>query len=266
MRKWIAVALVGLVATACDESTGLGGSTQVSVDFATRATTSASVLGFGQVARSMDVNGSNGVLTLDTVHVIVNEFELERVEDLAGCDSTSAGEDDDFCEEFETGPSLLNLPLEGGTSTAVMADIPEGEYDEIEFEIEDLEDDEDDPVEAAEIEDLRTEILAQFPDWPRKGSVRVVGTFTPTGGDPVPFTVYAEAEIEVELEFASPFVVTADDVSRTITVEFSPSDWFLRDDGSVLDLSQYDYDTTGMVPEFDVEIEDGFEGAEHDDD
>lgn len=265
MRKWIAVALVGLVAAACDDGTGLGGGAQVSVEFATQASTSSSLLGFGQVARSVDVEGSNGVLTLDTVHVIVNEFELERVEDLEDCDSTSAGGDDDFCEEFESGPSLLNLPLDGGTSTAVMADIPEGEYDEIEFEIEDLEDDEDDPVEAAEIEELRTEILAQFPNWPRKGSMRLVGTFTPTGGDPVPFTVYVEAEIEIELEFATPFVVTADDVSRTITVELRPSDWFLLGNGSVLDLSQYDYDTTGMVPEFDVEIENGFEGAEHDD-
>lgn len=265
MRKWIAVALVGLVAVACDESTGLGSGAQVSVEFATQASTTSSLLGFGQVARSVDVEGSNGVLTLDTVHVILNEFELERVEDLTGCDSTSASDDDDFCEEFEADPTLLSLPLEGGTSTAVTAEIPEGEYDELEFEIEDLEDDEDDPVEAAAIEELRTEILAQFDDWPREASIRLVGTFTPTGGDPVPFKVYVAAEIEVELEFDTPFIVTADDVTRTITVGLSPSDWFLTGTGSVLDLSQYDYDSTGMVPELEVEIENGFKSVEHDD-
>ena len=95
--------------------------------------------------------------------------------------------------------------------------------------------------------------------------MRLVGTFTPTDGDPVPFRVYVEAEIEVELEFDTPFVVTADDVSRTITVELDPNDWFLLGNGSVVNLAQYDYPTTGMVPEFEVEIENGFKSVEHDD-
>ena len=263
MRKMLAAALVALVAVACDEGTGINGGAQVSVDFATRSG-STSMLGFGGALQSVDVQGSNGTLTLDTAHVILNEFELEYVEDLADCDSATAG--DDVCEEFEAGPSLLSLPLEGGgTTTAVTVEIPVGEYSELEFEIEDLEDDEEDPIEAQQIEELRQEILAQFDDWPRKASMRLIGTFTPTDGDPVPFKVYVEAEIEVELAFQTPFVITEDDVARTITVDLVPSDWFLLGDGTVIDLSQYDFASTGMVPEFEAEISNGFKSVEHDD-
>ena len=266
------IALAAVTATACEEGTGTGlNSTRVAIEFATPVSMSASMLGFGgSVARSVDVDGSNGVLTLDTIHVIVNEFEMERVEGMA-CDSTAMGGDDDDgdddgCEEFEAPPTLMQLPLDGGATTAVTADVPEGEYDELEFEVEDLEDDEDDVGEAVRIDSLRSAIIDEFGEWPHEASMRVVGSFTPTEGEAIPFVVYVEAEIEVELEFDAPFVVTPEDVSRTVTVELSPRDWFTRGDGSVIDLSQYDYATTGQVPEFEVEIEDGFKSVEHDDD
>lgn len=265
MKKWMAVALAGLLAAGCDDGTGISGA-RVAVDFSTTPTTAASIMGFGTpIAASIDVPGSNGVLTLDTVHVILNEFELERVEDLAGCDSAET-DDHDACEEFEVGPALLELPLDGGTTTAVSADVQPGEYGQLEFEIEDLEDDEDDPSEAEAIADLRDDILARFDDWPREASMRLVGTFTPTEGDPISFRAYAEAEIEVELEFDTPFVVTEEDVSRVVTVELDPSSLFKRPDGSVLNLAEYDYPSSGRVLAFEFEMENGFEGVDHDDD
>ena len=261
MTRWAVLALAVLFGAACDAGTGLNGPT-VAVQFGTpTGTTSYSVLG-GALVSSIDVQGSNGTLTLDTVHVILNEFELEQVERVDDCDASGTGNP---CREFEAPPSLLNLPLEGGSATAVSADIPEGEYDELEFEIEDLEDDEEDPVKAQQIEELRNAILDEFGVWPREASMRVVGSFTPTDGEAIPFVVYLEAEVEVELEFATPFVVTEDDVSRTITVELLPADWFLLGDGSVMDLSEHDYESTGSVPEFEVEIENGFKSVEHDD-
>lgn len=284
MKKLMTVVLAAVLVAACDEGTGPNG-TRVAIEFATAAS-SSSILGFGAVAASIDVEGSNGVLILDTMHVIVNEFELERVGASAGCDDDEAGlefaadddgmdedepedddlEDDDDCEEFETGPSLQSLPLDGGTTTVVSADVTEGEYGFVEFEIEDLEDDEDDLVEAGWIDELRAMINEEFDTWPEQASMRVVGTFTPTDGDPVSFVTFVEAEIEVELAFDSPFVVTAEDVNRTVTVEWSPADLLLRGDGTVLNLADYDYESTGMVPELELEVENGFKHVEHDDD
>lgn len=277
MKKFMTVVLAATLVAACDEGTGPSG-TRVAIEFAAAPSSSSSILGFGAVAASIDVEGANGVLTLDTMHVILNEFELERVGALAGCDDDEADlelaadnmdedePEDDDCEEFETGPWLQSLPLDGGTTTAVSADVPEGEYGFVEFEIEDLEDDEDDLVEAGRIDELRAMINEEFDTWPAEASMRVVGTFTPADGDPVSFVTFVEAEIEVELAFDSPFVVTAEDVSRTITVEWSPADLLLRGDGTVLNLADYDYESTGLVPELELEVENGFKHAEHDDD
>ncbi len=86
----------------------------------------------------------------------------------------------------------------------------------------------------------------------------VAGTFTPTGDDAIPFGTYFEVEIEVELEFTTPLVVT-EERSESFVVELSPSLWFLRADVTVWDLSELDYTTMQMLIEFHLEIEDGFD-------
>lgn len=271
MRKLAVLALAAMAATACDEGTGLNG-TRVGVELAlptqsasVASSVSSSAVGFeGATAASIDISGSNGVLTLDTVHVILAEFELEHMDnDGEDCDSVSVGTS---CEEFEAPPSLVRLPLDGGTMTAVSAEVQPGQYGQIEFEIEDLDDDEDDPVEQQQIHELRDAILAEFDDWPRQASMRIVGSFTPDGAiDAIPFVVYVEAEIEVELDFQSPFVVTEEDVTRTVTVELDPADWVRLGNGTVINLADYDYASTGLVPELEAEIENGFHSVEHDD-
>ena len=82
----------------------------------------------------------------------------------------------------------------------------------------------------------------------------VIGTFTPTDGDPVDFATYFEAEIEVELEFATPLTVP-DDSNEGIVVALHPELWFARSDGTVRDLSQLQDE----LVEFELELEDGFE-------
>lgn len=278
MRRMATIALAAAAVAACDTGTGLNGGAQVSIAFDARTAGTAAgmeMLGFGGglISESVEVSGSNGVLSIDTAHVIMSEFELDRMDDFDRCDDDgddgddgSDDGDDSLCPDFDAPPSFLSLPLGNGPKTVVSAEIPVGRYDELEFEIEDLDDDEDDAIEAQQIEELRAEIRAQYPNWPRDASMRVAGTFTPTGGEPEPFVVYLEAEIEVELEFDTPFTVTETDVGRTITVELDPADWFTLGNGTVINLADHDYETTGSLLEFEVEIENGFKSVEHDDD
>lgn len=287
MRRMATILVAAAAATAvaaCDGGTGLNDGAVVEVAFETRTTSAGGELGLlgfggGLIAGSIEVSGTNGVLSIDTVHVIMAEFELEREDDMGACDddgvaddsdSDDDGDDDRLCPDFDAPPSFLSLPLGDGPTTVVTAQIPAGVYEELEFEIEDLEDDEDDGEEARQIAELLEEIRGQFPNWPREASMRVAGTFTPaegeTAGEAQRFVVYMEAEIEVELEFDTPFVVTETDVGRTITVELDPADWFRLGGGTVINLAAHDYETTGSLLEFEVEIENGFKSVEHDDD
>jgi hypothetical protein len=196
-------------------------------------------------AETLRLEGSNGVLELATVAFVVEEIELD-------CDDDRVGP----CADFETEPAFVELPL--GSATVAVTDrrIPAGTYDELEFEIEDLDDDDGRDRSA-----LWAEIRARFPDFPREASMVVEGTFTPTGGAPSAFEVFFDAEVEVELDLRPPLVVDADGLAdRTLVVDVQPGRWFLRGDGSVRDLSALD----GSLVELEVEIEDGFVEVEFD--
>lgn len=209
------------------------------------------------------IAGSNGVLTITDLRLVVAEFELDRVvDDCGGLPTDSVAEnDDDDCEKFEAGPSFVDVPLAGGTAVAVTQQVPADRYDELEFEVEDLDDDEEDSAEAALIAALRTQIRAEFPEWPREASMLVEGTFAPTDAEPIPFRAFFEAEIEVELELSPPLDLTRA-APATVTVTIDPGAWFARPDGTVLDLSQLDFARTGRVLEFEVEMEQGFRTVE----
>jgi hypothetical protein len=209
----------------------------------------------------MTIDGTNGSLTINEIRLIVDEVELHLADDSCdddGFDGSGSDDFDDDCDEFEAPPRFLDLPLDGEPIEAVAATIPPGTYDEIEFEIEDLDDD-DDGERAAAIALLRAEIVTEIPDWPRKASALVTGSFTPIGADPIEFRVFLEAEIEVEMDLV-PSLVVGDDgsASRSLTVDVRPDHWFVRADGSVLPLHLFDHSVTGDLLEIEVEMEDGF--------
>jgi len=93
-----------------------------------------------------------------------------------------------------------------------------------------------------------------------------VGSFTPTDGDPQSFTVFAEAEIEIEREFNPPLEVTEDNMQQVVSVRINPTKWFERSDGSVIDLTQYDWEQQQQLLEFEAEFENGVEEIEVDED
>ena len=249
---------------ACGSSTGPPeGSATLSIAFREEAGTgSASTVSAGATleearASTVTLQGSNGTLVLEDVRFVVAEFELERADSDDGC--ALVGGDD--CEEFEVGPQFLDLPLDGGAVPVVAQSIPAGLYEELEFEIEDLDLDDADE-DAAAFQQLFQEILQVVPDWPEDASLLVAGTFTPTGGQAVPFRVFFDAEIEIEIEFPEPGLDVRDEADPSVTVVVDPAVWFSMTDGTVLDLSQFD----GEIAEFEVEIENGFTEIEFDDD
>lgn len=249
----LAAAVLGLAA--CD-STGPEGSGDVAIRF--RASGGpAAVAGL----EAAPIEGSNGTLEFSDIQLVIAELEFEPVD--GTCANESRDDDDDDCEDVELAPRLVDLPLDGTPLAVTTADLPAGLYDEFELEVEDLEDDEDGELGQA-IAALRAQLAAAFGDWPDEASARIEGTFTPTGGEARSFVVYLEAEVEVELDLVPPLEVS-EDAEATLDVVLSPERWFVRPDGSVVDLSAFDFATTGELLELEVEIEDGFE-VEIDDD
>ena len=264
-RTWLPAVLVPFALSACDDLSGSEGSAKIAIRFATASGTasvsraSLSLSGSGSAADQLAVTGSNGTLTITDLRFILSEFELERAE--GECDR-SEDDDDDACETFETPPAFIDLPLGAGAVIAAAQEVPAGRYEELKFEAEDIDFDDEDDDRGGAIRALAQNVRAAFPNWPKDASMVVVGTFAPTGGQPVPFTAFFEAEIKVEKEFDPPLVV--DDANRTVTVEVNPSAWFVSG-GRVIDLRAFDFATTRKVIEFEATMKDGFTKVELDD-
>jgi hypothetical protein len=265
-RRSVMLHLAGLAAllasSACDGGVGVDGPQNVALNFRVAGGGGAQIAAGSAPAGSparvagppMTIVGSNGTLTIDEVRLIVAEVELKGEDD--SCELAAQGADD--CADFEAPPRFFDLPLDGAPVQAFVGLIAPGTYKELEFEIEDLEDDETDEAFAQEIAALRADILAEFPDWPRKASALVVGTFEgPTGA--TSFRVYIDAEIEIERDLIPNLVVAEDGGAATdLTVDIRLDRWFMLADGSVLELPLYDFDATDELLELEFEIENGF--------
>lgn len=250
---------------ACDSPTGgsgQGGDGRVSLKFGARgeagSLASSSGAAFSSAAAGqLAIDGENGRLTLTGLRVIVAEFELDGDDDVNACQDNGGGDD---CEDFDAGPLFVDLPL-GAETTVASGDIPNGTYEELEFEIEDLDDDEENDAERQKIEQLFTQIRSQVPDWPRKASMLVEGTFQPFEngqlGAARPFRVFVEAELEIEIDLVPPLVVSDASASRSVSVNLDPSVVF-RSGAQVIDMSQFN----GRLVEWELDkVERGFRGS-----
>lgn len=208
---------------------------------------------------SLVVKGTNGTLEITHVSFIVSELELKCT---GKDDATSPA-----CAKFEAPASFVKLPLTSGVVEVVSTAIPEGSYSELGFKVEDLEADvEDNASERQQVTALLNTIRTTegYSDFPSRASMVVEGTFTPTGGTPVSFRTYFQAEIEVEKSLNPPLVIGASGASQALTVDVQPALWFKNTDGTVRDLSKLDFASTGSVVEFEVEMDKGFSKVEHD--
>lgn len=187
-------------------------------------------------------------LDIQQVQLVFEEIELDAVggNGGGGDDSASAlswcwgDDDDDDCSrhrhkrrhrhgsEFEAGPILVDLPLDGGVISLLDGEVPAGSYRELELEIDRPND------RKASHEAFRTD----HPDWPRNASIRVRGTFDP-GTGPQAFDVFLNIELDLELEFDEPIVIEADSAGVTgpveVTLSIDVNQWFVGRDGLFFD-------------------------------
>ena len=260
LRTFAALALAPLAVAACggDSPSGPGGDEgRVALRFGVvgAGASTASVPGGPRLQTSggsLVLTGGNGTLTIDDIRLVVAEFELKGDDDVSSC-GDRAGDDD--CDDFNAGPMFVDLPLSADPVSVSTGDVRPGTYREVDFEVEDLDDDEENAAERQRIDALWQQIRAQFADWPRDASMLVTGTFTPAGGQPRAFRVFFEAEIEIELNLNPPLVVTEGSSPRDVSILLDVPSIF-RQGANVMDLSQ----RNGQLVEFELELEDGFQG------
>ncbi len=209
----MAVCAVAGVLSACDDGTGVagGGNVSLSTVAAPRA------LPAGTTVQSSELVQEDGehTLVLDRVAMVLREIELERVED----DDCADGVEDDDCEEFEVGPVVLELALDGNVEQMVAIQAPAGRYDELELEIH--KPDDDTPEDLA--------FMASNPDFERV-SIRVEGTF-----DGEAFVFTQDVDEEQELDLNPPVEVVEGATGANVTLCVDVTTWFVRSDGSLID-------------------------------
>lgn len=194
-----------------------------------------------RIRPAVDFSGSNGTLTIDEIRIVVSDFALETPD--GNCSGVVG------CARFGGPPIATPIPLSSGNVPLAEAAIAADNYDELQFEVEDLAADESgDQDKAADLSALLEEVRQDVADWPENGSLYVTGQFTPSGGDPVSFRTFLEVETEVSLSFSAPLAVSAEDSGDQIVVRVSPAQWFSGE--QVVDLSQYDFDATGEAASF----------------
>lgn len=254
-----------LLLAGCSDAAGPAAGAKVAVKFGRAASSASLAVATSRSAQvgtgsngSLIVQGTNGTLTITNVSFIVAELELECVGEDDGPPGSAS------CAEFKAPPSFVRLPLSTGVVDVANAGVPTGSYDELEFEVENLEaDSDDDASERSQIAALRTMIRAAHPDFPDRASMIVEGTFTPSGTtQPIAFRTYFDAEIEVEMGLTPPLSISDAGANRALAVDVQPALWFRRSDGTVMDLSRLDYTRTRELVGFALEMQRGFRKVE----
>lgn len=211
--RFIALLLL-LGVAACDSGTEPAGNASLSLSAAVPQSGAAGVARFGSgPARDIVQEDGEHTLVLTRAAVVLREVELEGSGDCYG----DSGDDD--CYEFEAGPYLLELPMDGSVETVVTVGVPAGTYDELEFEIHKPDDDDS--------EDL--EFLQAHPEF--KGvSIRVEGTF-----DGESFVFLQDLNAEQEVDLVPPMVVAEGSDPLNLTLVLDVTTWFVDSSGDLID-------------------------------
>ena len=192
-------------------------------------------------------DGQNNAITIATVEVVLREITFKRADADAACRT----DDDDDCEEVEEGPLLVNLPL-GSERPAVVVEstLPVGLWEEVEFDVDALDDDDD----AAFLDET---------GFPEDVSIRVTGTWTPADGSAQAFTYLSDLSEDKDIEFEPPIEVTAD-APKNVTFAIDVDRWFRQSDGMLVNPAEGNDD--GRYEDLIEEnIENSIEGYEDDD-
>jgi hypothetical protein len=200
------VAALSLVALgACSDSSSPNSQNirPVSLSFSSQAPTGAAPT--VNASRDVIVTVGANTLVIAKAQVVVRSIKLKTTQTMTCSDDDSI---DDDCDEVRLVPMLVDLPLTANGITSLTASIPEGTYREISFKIHKPSDDD-----ASDIA-----FRAANPTFAAT-SIRIEGTFN---GQAFVFT--SDMSEKLELEFATPVVINAD--NRNVTVQFDLSSWF----------------------------------------
>lgn len=218
--KRLPVVLPLLAALACVATTDQGRNASVQVSFATQAEAASPSRqpSFG-AAQVGDTAIGGDTLRYSSVEIVLQEVELKRVE----TPTCSPGGEDDPCEEFQTGPALVSLPLTPGAERTFALDtVPPGTYSEIRFEVHKAEG--TDPADQA--------FLAAHPDFAGI-SIRIRGTFN---GQAFEYTTTLDVEQQLTL---APQLVVTQGTSTNVTVFVDVGGWFVNN-GVLMDPASAD--------------------------
>jgi hypothetical protein len=213
----------GLLIVACSDSNGPRPSAGTNLSLAI-ATLSAASVGQVVASRAMAPSFDRRVTTPGSTHVLVitrAAVSLSRLElattDVAACASDDRSGSDDECQELETGPMLVELPVDNSVVSMLSLQIPAGTYRGLEAKIHAVQ-----PSDAG-----GAAFIAAHSEF-NGASVRVEGTF-----DGRPFVYTGAANAELELEFEPPLAVGA--APTTLTVHVSIDRWFTDRNGELID-------------------------------
>jgi hypothetical protein len=204
-NRWLLGTLPLLTTLAACESTVPGATGQISFNVGSRqAGVTAGIMAAGDSA----TDGNGNVLVLNQVELVLRDIEFRRLSH-DQCDSVTSA-DNESCEEVETGPFLVDLPIGGGVEHSFSVAVDSGTFDEVRLRLHKPEDDGDARDQA---------FLASHPEF-EDISVRVTGTFNGT-----PFTFISDMNADQELGLDPVLTLTESaDVSVTLSVDLST--WF----------------------------------------
>ena len=209
VKVLVLATLIGLAA--CSDSTT--GSLQLSLTARQAAGSGPSVVAAGD---STLITLGNDSIIVRSAELVLRQIELKR-SDVASCDGVMGNGD---CEDFETGATLVSLPL-GATAIATQVSVtaPPGTYDALEFEIHKPSSGDD----AA--------FVAAHPDFANI-SIRVTGTYSRAGTRSA-FTFTSDIDQSQESTLVPPLTV-AEGQAANVTLRVDISGWFLSADKTAL--------------------------------
>jgi hypothetical protein len=234
------VFVAAALAAACSDANGPNGkaNTNLTLNIATLSAASiADMVGARAMAPSFDRHvttpGSAHVLVITRAAVSFSRLELAAT-DSAACDDDANDSDgrlvaaeehgsddgnsaDDRCEQLETGPMLVELPVDNSVVSMLSLQIPAGTYAGLEARIHTVQ--HSDSGGAA--------FLAAHPEF-ANASVRVEGTF-----DGHPFIYTGASNARLELRFDPPLAVGS--TPTNLTVHVSVDRWFTDRNGALID-------------------------------
>ena len=247
MRAKLSTTLAALlVLAACGDGTGPRTGVPVSLTFASNgAAGGAAAPSFAGPMAVSYMDGTN-TLEITSVQVVLREIELEPVT-VADCDVEPEPAE---CQDFETGPLLVDLALDGTTSTSISILIPDGTYDEVEFDVH----------EVASHHPEDADFLVANPTFEGK-SIVVTGTW-----NGVEYTYETDLNEEQELALVPNLVIGEDAPATNLTIRFDVSTWFVDGAGNLVNPAMaYDGGPYETLVKHNIKASiEAFEDSDHD--